>query len=436
MESTNNKSINKQSKNCSFCNKEIYENKHYISGGLNNVCLCNECAKLLLTKYHPFINKNNNFTNNISNNNNTNNLLTPSQIKVELDKYIVGQEDAKRTMATAIYNHYIRIGQNSDDIIIDKSNICLIGPTGTGKTEIARSIAKMLNVPFCIGNSTNLTQSGFVGDDVESIITMLLQNCDYDVERAEHGIIFLDEFDKLAKTSNNRSITRDVSGEGVQQGLLKLIEGTDAMVPPQGGRKHPEQKLIKVNTKDILFIVSGAFVGLEDIIYDRLNEDYDNAPKIGFGSVQLEKPKIDEEHLLEYVQPEDIIQFGMIPEIVGRLPIITNTNYLSKKSLQKILTEPQNAIIKQYQKLFSYSNVELTFTKGAIERLAEYAEALQTGARGLRTCVERVLKEPLFNAPDIGKEHSKKEKDTMFKLQIKKKDIDRELKDFIKIDNK
>ena len=304
-------------------------------------------------------------------------------------------------------------------------------------TEIARSIANLLNVPFTIVDVTSITASGYVGEDVESIITRLLQNCDYDVERAEHGIIFLDEFDKLAKTSGNRSITRDVSGEGVQQGLLKLIEGTDAMVPPQGGRKHPEQKLIKVNTKDILFIVSGAFVGLEDIIYDRLNEDYDNAPKIGFGSNKtIEKPNIDEDHLLEYVQPEDIIQFGMIPEIVGRLPIITNTNYLSKKSLQKILTEPQNAIIKQYQKLFSYSNVELTFTKGAIERLAEYAEALQTGARGLRTCVERVLKEPLFNAPDIGKEHSKKEKDTMFKLQIKKKDIDRELKDFIKIDNK
>lgn len=438
MESTNNKSINKQSKNCSFCNKEIYENEHYISGGLNNVCLCNQCAKLLLTKYHPFINKNNNFINNISNSEaqtDINNLLTPSQIKAELDKYIVGQEDAKRTIATAIYNHYIRIGQNSDDIIIDKSNICLIGPTGTGKTEIARSIANLLNVPFCIGNSTNLTQAGYVGEDIESIITRLLQNCDYDVERAEHGIIFLDEFDKLAKTSGNRSITRDVSGEGVQQGLLKLIEGTDAMVPPQGGRKHPEQKLIKVNTKDILFIVSGAFVGLEDIIYDRLNEDYENGPKIGFGSIQNDKPKIDEDHLLEYVQPEDIIQFGMIPEIVGRLPIITNTNYLDKKSLEKILTEPQNAIIKQYQKLFSYSNVELTFTKGAIERIAEYAEALQTGARGLRTCVERVLKEPLFNAPDIGKEHSKKEKDTMFKLQIKKKDIDRELKDFIKLNN-
>lgn len=420
---------NQQSKNCSFCNKEIYENEHYISGGLNNVCLCNECANLLLTKYHPFINKNNNFTNNISNNTN---LLTPSQIKAELDKYIVGQEDAKRTMSTAIYNHYIRIGQNSDDITIDKSNICLIGPTGTGKTEIARSIANLLNVPFAICDVTSLTQAGFVGEDIESIITRLLQNCDYDVERAEHGIIFLDEFDKLAKTSGNRSITRDVSGEGVQQGLLKLIEGTDAMVPPQGGRKHPEQKLIKVNTKDILFIVSGAFVGLEDIIYDRLNDGYNNAPKIGFGSTLIEKPKIDEEHLLEYVQPEDIIQFGMIPEIVGRLPIITNTNYLDKKSLQNILTEPQNAIIKQYQKLFAYSNVELTFTKGAIERIAEYAEALQTGARGLRTCVERVLKEPLFNAPDIGKEC----KDNKFKLQIKKKDIDRELKGFIKIDNK
>lgn len=430
---------NKQSKNCSFCNKEIYENEHYISGGLNNVCLCNECANLLFTKYQSYIVENNfikHNDNNILDNSSNNTLLTPSQIKAELDKYIVGQENAKRTMATAIYNHYIRIGQNSDDVIIDKSNICLIGPTGTGKTEIARSIAKMLNVPFTICDVTGLTQAGFVGEDVESTITRLLQNCDYDVERAEHGIIFLDEFDKLAKTSCNRSITRDVSGEGVQQGLLKMIEGTDAMVPPQGGRKHPEQKLIKVNTKDILFIVSGAFVGLEDIIYNRLNKIYNDGPKIGFSNIQIEKPKIDEDHLLEYVQPEDIIQFGMIPEIVGRLPIITNTNYLDKSSLKHILTDPQNAIIKQYQKLFAYSNVELTFTIGAIGRLAEYAEALQTGARGLRTCVERVLKEPLFNAPDIGKEHSKKEKDSMFKLQIKKKDIDRELKDFIKINNK
>lgn len=299
-------------------------------------------------------------------------------------------------------------------------------------TEIARSIANLLNVPFAICDVTSITASGYVGEDIESIITRLLQNCDYDVERAEHGIIFLDEFDKLAKTSGNRSITRDVSGEGVQQGLLKMIEGTDAMVPPQGGRKHPEQKLIKVNTKDILFIVSGAFVGLEDIIYNRLNKIYNDGQKIGFSNIQIEKPKIDEDHLLEYVQPEDIIQFGMIPEIVGRLPIITNTNYLDKSSLKHILTDPQNAIIRQYQKLFAYSNIELTFTNGAIERLAEYAEALQTGARGLRTCVERVLKEPLFNAPDIGKEC----KDNKFKLQIKKKDIDRELKDFIKINNK
>ena len=299
-------------------------------------------------------------------------------------------------------------------------------------TEIARSIANLLNVPFAICDVTSITASGYVGEDIESIITRLLQNCDYDVERAEYGIIFLDEFDKLAKTSGNRSITRDVSGEGVQQGLLKMIEGTDAMVPPQGGRKHPEQKLIKVNTKDILFIVSGAFVGLEDIIYNRLNKIYNDGQKIGFSNIQIEKPKIDEDHLLEYVQPEDIIQFGMIPEIVGRLPIITNTNYLDKSSLKHILTDPQNAIIKQYQKIFAYSNIELTFTNGAIERLAEYAEALQTGARGLRTCVERVLKEPLFNAPDIGKEC----KDNKFKLQIKKKDIDRELKDFIKINNK
>lgn len=414
---------------CSFCGKEIAESTQpYISGGLKDTYMCYDCASLILNKYKNVI-INNKYNSNNSNDNSSI-LLTPSQIKAELDKYIVGQEEAKRTMATAIYNHYLRIRQkDSDGVMFEKSNICLIGPTGTGKTEIARSIAKMLNVPFAICDATTITQSGYVGEDVESIITRLLQNCDYDVEKAEHGIIFLDECDKIAKTSCNRSITRDVSGEGVQQSLLKMLEGTDATVPPQGGRKHPEQKLIKVNTKNILFVLSGAFVGLEDIIDERINK---STYKVGFDTIVNNKSNnISKEELLEYVQPDDLIHFGMIPEIVGRLPIITHTNYLDKKALQHILTEPQNAILKQYQKIFAYNNIKLTFTKNAIERIADYAEALETGARGIRTCVERVLKDPLFNAPDIGKDYSK---DNMFNLKIDKLKVDKALKDFIKFD--
>ena len=307
-------------------------------------------------------------------------------------------------------------------------------------TEIARSIAKMLNVPMAIADATSLTQSGYVGEDVESIITRVLQNCDYDVEKAEHAIIVLDECDKLAKTSNNRSITRDVSGEGVQQGLLKMLEGNQVLVPPQGGRKHPEQKLIKVDTTNILFILSGAFVGLDEIIRERLEDEQQqkssSTQSIGFSACTNNYNKEDEisdEDIMQYVQPDDITHFGMIPEIVGRLPVITYTNPLDKESLKHILTQPVNALVKQYKKLFLYYNIQLEFTNNAIDRIAEYAEQLNTGARSLRTCMERLMQDYMFNGPDLGKDYNK---DNLFILKITKKDVDRELAGFINIDNK
>lgn len=405
---------------CSFCGREIERSSKYITGAAMNTYMCEDCFYILNSKYSE-VTKNMCEPKRVSDEKTTR-TLTPSKIKAELDKYIIGQDEAKKTMCTAIYNHYKRISQSdSDDVIIDKSNICLIGPTGTGKTEIARSIAKLLDVPFAICDATTITQSGYVGEDIESIITRVLQNCDYDVEKAEHAIIVLDEVDKLRKTSGNTSITRDVSGEGVQQGLLKMLEGTDAMVPPKGGRKHPEQKLIKVNTKNILFILSGAFVGLGEIITERLKKEEKqkrgSVSNIGFESVYY-KEKEEEEDVLRYVQPDDIIKYGMIPEIVGRLPVITHTERLDKKALLHILTEPVNAITKQYQKLMKYSNVELSFSGGALDKIAETAEGLNTGARALRTCMETVMKEPMFDAPDKAQGGN-----GSYKLRIVKKDV-------------
>lgn len=407
---------------CSFCGREIEPNTNYITGATMNAYMCIDCFSILNNKYSE-VTQNMCRSEHVSDTKGAQK-LTPSKIKAELDKYIVGQDEAKKTMCTAIYNHYKRINQSdNDDVIIDKSNICLIGPTGTGKTEIARSIAKLLDVPFAICDATTITQSGYVGEDIESIITRVLQNCDYDVEKAQHAIIVLDEVDKLRKTSGNTSITRDVSGEGVQQGLLKMLEGTDAMVPPQGGRKHPEQKLIKVNTKNILFILSGAFVGLDEIISDRIKEEEEqkrgNVTNIGFESIYYAKKESEEEiDVLRYVQPDDIIKYGMIPEIVGRMPVITHTEHLDKKALLHILTEPVNAITKQYQKLMKYSNVELSFSDGALDRIAETAEQLNTGARALRTCMEMVMKEPMFEAPDKAVECNEP-----YKLRIVKKDV-------------
>lgn len=428
---------------CSFCCKEINVNSHYITGATMNVYMCSECFSILNNKY-------NEVTKNISvqelNNTNSTNCciqnITPSKIKAELDKHIIGQEEAKKTMCTAIYNHYKRINQKDDDIVIDKSNICLIGPTGTGKTEIARSIAKLLDVPFAICDATTITQSGYVGEDIESIITRVLQNCDYNVEKAEHAIIVLDEVDKLRKTSGNTSITRDVSGEGVQQGLLKMLEGTDAMVPPQGGRKHPEQKLIKVNTKNILFILSGAFIGLDKIIETRHKEKEHkktgNVSNIGFNAVynnkqnkQFNIDKIDKKDKLKDVQHDDIIKYGMIPEIVGRIPVIVHTLPLDKDALKHILTKPVNAIVKQYKKLMEQSNIDLSFTNNALDFIAEKAETIGTGARALRTCIERVMSEPMFYGPDMGLKSEKP-----YILKITKSDCIKALGDINSTNNK
>ena len=335
-------------------------------------------------------------------------ILTPSQIKKELDRHIIGQDEAKRTMSVAIYNHYIRINQNrpgKKNTDIRKSNICLLGPTGTGKTEIARTIAGLLNVPFAITDATTLTQAGYVGEDIESILTRLLQNCEYDVSAAERGIIFIDEIDKIAKSGDNKSITRDVSGEGVQQGLLKMLEGTVAMVPPAGGRKHPEQKLIKLDTKNILFIVAGAFVGIEDLVKSRLGEN-DKRTVIGFNNIynnynkENNRSETSLDRYLSLIEPDDLIKFGMIPELVGRLPVITHTNHLTKKAINKIITEPENSIIKQYEAILSYSNCGVAFTKGALDEIVERVLGLKTGARGIRTVFERVLGDILFEAPD------------------------------------
>ena len=323
-----------------------------------------------------------------------NKIPKPKEIKEFLDKYVIGQEEAKKYLSVAVYNHYKRINQKADDDVdIEKSNIILVGPTGTGKTLLAKTIARLLDVPFTIVDATVLTEAGYVGEDIESLLTRLLQTCDYDVEKAERGIVFIDEIDKIARKSDNPSITRDVSGEGVQQGLLKLLEGSVVLVPPNGGRKHPEQKMIAVNTKNILFICGGAFDGIERKIASRLNTHV-----VGYGHDESGRKK-KRENLMKYVLPMDLKSYGLIPEIIGRLPILTSLEPLDREALRRILTEPKNSIVGQYKKLFELDGVKLEFTEEALDLIVDKAIEYKLGARGLRSIVETIMVDSMFEVP-------------------------------------
>lgn len=378
----------KNEQHCSFCGKPKSEAIILITGAEGNICeSCVEQAQEIIENELSQSRKKFKFA--------LPKMLKPATIKAFLDQYVIGQEEAKKILSVAVYNHYKRLNQPpAEDVEIEKSNIIMVGYTGTGKTLLARTIARFLNVPFAIVDATVFTEAGYVGEDVESILSRLLQVCDYDTEAAEKGIVYIDEIDKIARKGDNPSITRDVSGEGVQQSLLKLLEGSEVYVPPQGGRKHPEQKMIKINTEKILFICGGAFDGLEKIIARRVQKSV-----IGFKTDQLIGNDESEESLLRYVSPQDIRSFGLIPELIGRLPIVTYLEPLDRNALHDILVKPKNALIKQYQKLFEMEGIALTFTNEAIDLIVNKAVEFKLGARGLRSICEAVMTDAMFDLP-------------------------------------